>query len=273
LRSQKGLTLTVDAKKKPSGLDVRELAESISELGVLVPLVVDVGGNILDGNKRAAALTTIGTPVPVVVLGEETVNPVEAYALWWYRKTKGATVQLTASRTTMERVHKVVSYATDNTSSLVVRKLAATALLDIAAGSAVSSCLVSLETAIATFNATDRYPELAQLEPKFASRMADYMDGLPPAQREMELSAFRGTFSDQQKARLAMPVYTHMQDLSRFTEQQFTQQFGAELTAAVESDALTVALQERCLNVALGLEQLATSIKTAMQTNSRKVHA
>ncbi|MBN9214845.1 MAG: ParB N-terminal domain-containing protein [Microbacterium sp.] len=262
---------TVLLRSVPRGADadVRELADSIAQVGLLRPLVIDKDGEILDGGRRARALALLGaTEAPAIRLDLSPTDLTQQSTLRAACKAAGVTFPsfVGASRATLDRVDKVVATAADITAPVAARLVAAEGITRIAGGASANGVLTQVTAALADDQSSSRYPELAHLDRAAAMRMAEYLDAITdPAQRELELSVLRMAVAEsgQDKA-LSMSVYTHMQDLAAVVDQERAHEVAAALAAAITGSALTPALRERCIEVADQLERTAGGIRAAM---------
>lgn len=275
IRTTSHLTVTLDGDAVPAGADVRELADSIGEVGLLRPLVVAEDGTIVDGAKRAGALRLLGaSTAPAVGLHLSPTDVLQAAAIRTCCKARGLSTPdfVGASRATLDRIAKVYQTAEDQTLPRHIRLAAATGITQIGAGASANGILTKVTALLADDQALGRYPELAALDGVDAVRMADYLDAIgDPQQRQMELDVLRLTTAADEDRTLSMRVYTHMQDLAGIVDRDRADEVAAALAAAVTGSALTPALRERCLAVADQLETTAAGIRTAM--NLEREHA
>lgn len=248
----------------------REIADSIAEVGLLRPLVIDAAGAIVDGAKRARALRMLGyseAPAIRVDLPPEDVTQAAALRTCFRSRGLSAPAFVGASRATLDRVEKVFAVAEDPTLPVQVRAIAAEGVAQIAAGESANGVLSRVTAALNDRKTTSRYPELAHLPHADALRMAAYLDQVDdPAARELELSVLRLTAPDPHAdgRALSMHVYTHLQDLAHVVDAERANAVAAALTDAIAGSALTPALLDRCIDVAAQLERTAACIRTAV---------
>lgn len=267
IRANVHRTVTLTGARTAVGSDIRELADSITEVGLLRPLIVDGDGSILDGAKRAAALRLLGErTAPAITVTEAQQSTIDASTLRGYAKTAGRKdIPVTGSRSTLERVDKVIAIAEDVTLPLTARVAASEGVAEMAAGASANGVLTRVSALLSIEVVTVRYPDLAHLPDQDALRLATYLDALDSDQREVELEALRLTRLNAPTDRgLAMSLYTHMQDLAHVVDQERANEVAATLAAAISGDELTPALRERCLDVADLLEKTAAGIRAAM---------
>lgn len=260
-------TILLDDTDDGVTLEIRELADSIETVGLLLPLLVDGADQIVDGKKRAAALAQLGVrTAPVIYLDQQPTTVVQSAALRGY--CLAASVKrddFGASRSTLMRVDKVLAVAADVTLPATARLTAAEGVTQLSAGAPANAILTQVTEAVSASHVTGRYPELASLSEPDAVRMAAYLDALSDEeQREIELAALRMNATPETDPLLAMQVYTHMQDLAAVVDQDRANEVAAALAAAISGHALTPAMRERALEVADLLDQSARGIRAAM---------
>lgn len=242
-----------------------ELAQSISELGLLCPFVLTPDRHLVDGARRAVAAARLGiSEIPVLILGDRrSYTPAQDAVLRAAAKQHGAAKHAgTASRATLDRIDRVLALAADHSLPLLARQAAADALADIAAGGSVNAALTTVTALTQGASTHARYPELSSLEPGQALRMAAYLDALPPEQRAEELEVLRVMSSGPSPE--AMGVYGAMRDLASHVDGRRSQEIQIALATAAAGRHLTPALRERCLDVAAHLEKTAHGIRVAL---------
>lgn len=260
-------TLALGDPDAPVTFAVREMADSITEVGLLVPLVVDGQNQIVDGRVRAAAARLLGeSTVPVIYLDQEPATVVQASALRTY--CLAASIrrpEYGASRSTLMRVDKVIAVAEDRTLPMSARLAAAEGVAKLSAGAPANAILTVVTGAVSAGEVASRYPELAGMEDGDAVRMAAYLDAITdPEQLTVELGALRASVTAPDESMLAMQVYTHMQELAAVVDQERANEVAAALAAAISGRALTPVMRARVLEVADRLDQSARGIRAAM---------
>lgn len=291
-----------------------ELVESIQQLGLLYPVLIDREGVLIDGEQRLAALDELGvSKIPVIVdsdsitAGDEqditaermrrelasngvrtAYTPVQAAAarrrlrellgkqghtrtgvpLAERRKnwaSELATSETGVSRTTMDRVDRIVRIAEDDAQPMSVRREAAEGLTRIdVAGVAVDRVLKDVELAAGAATAITRYPALVGL-PTAASQvqMMRQLDLLPEEARAAQLDAMDSLFSHSQNAVAAFQ--TLRDSAPRIGE---LLELGDRSVDAVrtltENGTLTADLAGTWASVASRLDDLSTRIRTAL---------
>lgn len=244
---------------------VRELADSIADVGLLFPPVVSP--HSIDGAARVRALQLLGIQmVPVLRADQKPSGPVQAAAHRRWAKRTGAPFTAQFGRTTLDRVDRITAVAADPTLPLELRTAAAEGLTSIDAGGAVNAVFTELTNRLERHDVATRYPQLAHLEREQALRMAAYLDAFEPDAREAELTALALTAPGMQDPaqKQAMEVYAQMKQLSASVDRRRADEIAAALAAAGAGRALTPALRERCLDVAQQLEQTARGIRSAI---------
>lgn len=289
-----------------------ELVESIAELGLLYPLLIDDTCTLVDGRQRLEALTLLGvTDIPVLIVSDitEAATPEQVLAERLHRElaTNGvrtaftpvqaaaarrrlrelhgrtrndrtgtdlatrrknwaselATAETGVSRTTMDRVDKIVRIAENDTAPLPVRREAAEALTRIDQGGAVDRVLKEVELAAKSSAALNRYPDLAALpSPAAQVSMAAHLDTLPDPARTTQLDALRALWVQPPAI---VDAYQRLRDTTRI-EALFTagQDAADALTTLCHADALPTEVRERWQTVTDRLEHLTATLHTAL---------
>lgn len=290
-----------------------ELVESIREIGLLYPILIDSDHVLIDGEQRLAALGVLGvTQIPVIIDAHtraddsaETIlaerlrrelasngvrtafTPVQAAAarrrlrelvgktrhtrtgvpLEERRKnwsSELATAETGVSRTTMDRVDKIVRIAEDPDQPMPVRREAAEALTRIDhEGAAVDRALKDVELVASAAAAVERYPELEALPAPLARvNMAAHLDTIPEAARAAQMETMRKLWAHSAGV---VAAYQTLRDTARIDE------FFAharEAVAAIDtlraSENVTFALRDDWTVVADRLTTLAADIRTAL---------
>lgn len=291
-----------------------ELIESIQQLGLLYPVLIDADNILIDGEQRLAALASLGIDdIPVIVdadvigAGDEqdiiaermrrelasngvrtAYTPVQAAAarrrlrellgkqghtrtgvpLVERRKnwaSELATSETGISRTTMDRVDRIVRFAEDDAQPMSVRREAAEGLTRIdEAGVAVDRVLKDVELSANSASALTRYPALVGL-PSAAARvqMAQQLDLLPEETRTAQLKAMESLFSHSQGA---VTAFQTLRDSAARIGDVF--EMGDRAVDAVrtltDNGTLTPDLAGTWLSVASRFEDLASRIRTAL---------
>lgn len=291
-----------------------ELVESIQQLGLLYPLLIDEQNTLIDGEQRLAALAELGIDdIPVIVDSEVTESgdeqdilaermrrelasngvrtsytPVQAAAarrrlrellgkqshtrtgvpLAERRKnwaSELATSETGVSRTTMDRVDRIVRFAEDDTQPMSVRREAAEGLTRIdEAGVAVDRVLKEVELSASAANAVNRYPELVGLPTPVAQvQIAQQLDLLPEENRAAQLRAMEALFSHSQTA---VAAYQTLRDgAARIGELFETGTRAAEAVRTLsDSNNLTPDQAGTWASIASRLDALAADIRTAL---------
>ena len=291
-----------------------ELVESIQQLGLLYPLLIDEDGVLIDGEQRLAALDILGIhDIPVIIDSDVTIagdeddvlaermrrelasngvrtsyTPVQAAAarrrlrellgkqghtrtgvpLAERRKnwaSELATSETGVSRTTMDRVDRIVRFAEDDSQPMTVRREAAEGLTRIdESGVAVDRVLKEVELAAGAATAVERYPSLVGLPNAAAQvQMMKHLDLLPEENRAAQLQAMESLFSHSQHAVAAFQ--THRDSASRIGE---LLEMGDRAVEAVHTltgnDTLTPDMAGTWVSVASRLDDLASRIRTAL---------
>ncbi|AUG29529.1 MULTISPECIES: ParB N-terminal domain-containing protein [Microbacterium] len=266
IRGTSHLTVPIGTEWSGGGQRARELADSITQVGLLRPVVVNSNGEIVDGKERARAIRMLGAvEAPAIRIDLSPTDVTQAAAIRGCCKGHGLATPsfVGASRATLDRVDKVFSVAEDATLPLPVRLIAAEGVAQIAAGESANGVLNRVTAALSSQQTTSRYPELAHLTHPDAMRMAAYLDTIDDAaELELELSVLRFTVGDasDDSRSLAMSVYAHMQNLAHAADADHA---GA-ISAAIAGSALPPHLRERCAEVATQLERTADSIRRAL---------
>ena len=291
-----------------------ELVESIQQLGLLYPLLVDEDSILIDGEQRLAALAALGIDdIPVIIDAEVTIagdeqdiaaermrrelasngvrtsyTPVQAAAarrrlrellgkqghtrtgvpLAERRKnwaSELATSETGVSRTTMDRVDRIVRFAEDDTQPMTVRREAAEGLTRIDMGGvAVDRVLKDVELSAGAATALTRYPALVGLPtPAAQVQMAQHLDLLPEETRTAQLTAMESLFSHSQGA---VAAFQTLRDGASRIGELF--EIGDRVVEAVhtltDNGTLTPDLAGTWASVASRLDELATRIRTAL---------
>lgn len=290
-----------------------ELVDSIRQLGLLYPVLIDETSILIDGEQRLAALAELGvTDIPVIIdsgiagdgeahlLAERmrrelasngvrtSYTPVQAAAarrrlrelvgraqydrsgatLAERRKSWAselATSETGISRTTMDRVDKIVRIAEDDAQPMSVRLEAAEGLTRIDEdGVAVDRVLKEVQLTAAATAAVERYPALAGLPSASAQvNMADHLDTLPDEARATQLTAMAALWTQQTDLvasfQLLQGGATRIDDLLTF---------GAEVIGAVtalrSAGHLTTDTAAQWNTTADRLEALAHDLRAAL---------
>lgn len=296
-----------------------ELVESIQQLGLLYPVLIDEGGILIDGEQRLAALAVLGIDdIPVIVDSEVTgagdehdilaermrrelasngvrtsYTPVQAAAarrrlrellgkqghtrtgvpLAERRKnwaSELATSETGVSRTTMDRVDRIVRIAEDDAQPMTVRREAAEGLTRIDIGGvAVDRVLKDVELSANAASALTRYPALIGLpSPGAQVQMAQQLDLLPEETRAAQLEAMESLFSHSQGA---VAAFQTLRDTSARIGEVF--EMGDRAVDAVRTLAgngtLTPDLAGTWASIASRFEDLAERIRTALSQEDR----
>lgn len=286
------------------------LVESISEIGLLYPILVSPTGELIDGEQRLAALGQLGvTDIPVIIDdnfdGAETHEEKVAALLRRELATNGVRTQFTpvqaaaarrrlraltkvssnrtgaplaerrkgwsselavaetgVSRTTMDRVDRIVNIAEDDAQPVEVRLEAAEALTRIdEEGEPVDRALRSVELAAKDAQALERYPELASLPAATARvNMAAHLDSVPDEQRDQQIESLRSLWTQSAKT---VADYQLLKTGAERLEDAFT--LLAQATDALRdmraAENLTTDLQSEWAGVAARLERIAEGVR------------
>lgn len=291
-----------------------ELVESIQQLGLLYPVLIDEDSVLIDGEQRLAALQELGIDnIPVIIDAEVTgagdeqdilaermrrelasngvrtsYTPVQAAAarrrlrellgkqshtrtgvpLAERRKnwaSELATSETGVSRTTMDRVDRIVRFAEDETQPMAVRREAAEGLTRIdESGVAVDRVLKEVELSASAASALTRYPALIGLPtPSAQVQMAQQLDLLPEENRTAQLTAMESLFSHSQAAVTAFQ--TLRDSAARIGE---LLEMGDRAVEAVHTlsgnDTLAPDMAGTWASIASRLDNLASRIRTAL---------
>jgi hypothetical protein len=294
---------------------LHELVDSIREIGLLYPLLVDETFTLIDGEQRLAALDVLGeTDIPVIIDASVTgagseqdvlverlrrelasngvrtqFTPVQAAAarrrlrelmakakhtrtgvpLEERRKnwsSELATAETGVSRTTMDRVDKIVRIAEDDAQPMPVRREAAEGLTRIdSEGAAVDRVLKEVELAASAAAAVARYPDLEAIPgPAARVNMAAHLDSMPQPAREAQMETMRKLWSHSADV---LNAYQKLRDTSRIGE---LIDLGNEALAAVNvlqsSENLTTELRDNWEAIADRLGDLSSSLRSALTT-------
>lgn len=291
-----------------------ELIESIQQLGLLYPVLIDETGTLIDGEQRLAALSALGIDdIPVIVdtavprdgdvqdiLAERmrrelasngvrtAYTPVQAAAarrrlrellgkqghtrdgapLAERRKnwaSELATSETGVSRTTMDRVDRIVRFAEDDNQPMTVRREAAEGLTRIDEhGVAVDRVLKEVELSAKASAALSRYPALVGLPtPAARVQMSEHLDLLPKDAKDVQLAAMQALFSHSQAA---VTAFQTLRDGAVRIGELF--ELGERAVEAMHTltgnDTMTADLAGTWMSVASRLEDLSTRIRTAL---------
>lgn len=292
-----------------------ELIDSIQQLGLLYPVLVDEDNTLIDGIQRLAALDALGiADIPVLVdidlnrtgddediLAERmrrelaangvrtAYTPVQAAAarrrlrelLGKQAHTRTgvplaerrrnwaseiATSETGVSRTTMDRVDRIVRFAEDDTQPMTVRREAAEGLTRIDEGAAaVDRVLKEVELSAKAAAALTRYPSLAGLPtPTAQAQMAAQLDLMPEPAREKQLSAMDALFSHSQ---VSVDAFHTLRDSATRIGELF--EMGEQVLAAVNTltstgSTLPPDVADTWTGIAAQLGSLASRIHNAL---------
>jgi hypothetical protein len=292
---------------------LHELVESIREIGLLYPILVDETFTLIDGEQRLAALGVLGmTRIPVIIdahtdddTSEENIlaerlrrelasngvrtafTPVQAAAarrrlrelIGKTRHTRTgipleerrknwsselATAETGVSRTTMDRVDKIVRIAEDTHQPVAVRREAAEAITRIdTEGAAVDRALKDVEMVVSAADAIERYPELEALPTPLARvNMAAHLDTMPAASREAQMDTMRRLWAH---SAAVLEAYQTLKDTTRIGELiDVGRSAIAAIDALQDSQNLTTELRDSWLVVADRLDSYSADLRTAL---------
>lgn len=252
-----------------NGVHIANIADSVLEAGVLLPIVTR-GDTVLDGRIRLRAAPDAVT-VDITRRRHTPHDPVTAASLHRALMQHGALFPPpdSISRKSARRVLEVVGYASDMALSRDARSYAALGVGRIRDGEPVNTVLRDVAQRVGGTGVTERYPQLAHVPHGQAVRIAAYLDAFDaPEQRDAEiaaldiLTAHSRTDPAQQKA---VEVYEHIQRLSEHVDTDRAREITAALSTASAGRALSPTLIERCLDVARQLEETARGIRETIE--------